>query len=440
MLAALPPPPVVLATSAASYLMAPAAGRRVTAWLEYPASRTRSPDSAASRRGDRLVVAARNGTRTQVVYDGGCSATQACNSVAAPLAGADGVLYAVADGRHADIASATLQRSPSRLVAQLTQPKGGPPPYTLQGPDAVWSTGGLLRARPPDGSAPARTLGTAPAGTTVYAVARREPVTAWLGRSAAGQDAVYEQLEGGRVTALYRETRAGVRLTALALLDGGRVAVVAMRSEDGARAASVLLVTPRQAEPEVLLTSVPSPAAYAYGPGLSVSGQSLAFRRRVGSERGLADQIVVLDVLSGTSRVVATARLRTTRLSDPSHRLRPRRLERRRDRGHAARALARARDARRERDARPGVRARALELARDADRLRAARRRRRRASSSSARPTRPAIRRRTPFPARRAATRACSARPAGPTCTAATAFTGCSTSSAARRRAPGRRC
>ena len=33
-----PPQPVVLATSVASYLAAPAAGRRVTAWLEYPAS------------------------------------------------------------------------------------------------------------------------------------------------------------------------------------------------------------------------------------------------------------------------------------------------------------------------------------------------------------------------------------------------------------------
>ncbi len=155
MLAALPPPPVVLATSAASYLMAPAAGRRVTAWLEYPASRTRSPDSAASRRGDRLVVAARNGTRAHVVYDGGCSATQACNSVAAPLAGADGVLYAVADGRHADIASATLQRSPSRLVAQLTQPTGGPPPYSLP-----WPRRGVVdrrpRARPPAGRLGAR--------------------------------------------------------------------------------------------------------------------------------------------------------------------------------------------------------------------------------------------------------------------------------------------
>jgi hypothetical protein len=51
---------------------------------------------------------------------------------------------------------------------------------------------------------------------------------------------------------------------------------------------------------------------------LSSFGQSVAFRRRVGSERGLADQIVVIDVLRGTSRVIASARLRTTRLSDPS--------------------------------------------------------------------------------------------------------------------------
>jgi hypothetical protein len=312
------PQPVVLATSVASYLVAPAAGRRVTAWLEYPAARATSPDAAARRRADRLVIANRAGRGVQVVYDGGCAAAQACDTVAAPLAGADTVLYAVADGRHADIASVSLQRRPSRLVAQMAQTAGGPPPYTLSGPEAVWSTGGALRERPPDISAPARTLVRAPAGGTVRAVARREPVTAWLARTTAGQDALYEQLEGGRAATLYRELRPGVRLTALALLDGGRVAVVAVRTANGARTASVLLVTPRQPEPAVLVASVPSPAAFAYSPTLSAFGQSLAFRRRVGTERGLADQIVVLDVLRGTSRVVASARLRTTRLSDPS--------------------------------------------------------------------------------------------------------------------------
>jgi hypothetical protein len=311
------PPPVVLATSVASYLVAPTAGRRVTAWLEFPAAHAVSVDAAARRKADRLVIANRDGRRTQVVYDGGCAATQPCDSVAAPQAGADMVLYAVADGRHADIASATLARSPSKLVAQMAQPKGGPPPYALSGPEAVWSTAGTLRERPPDNSGPPRTLATAAAGSTVYAVARREPVTAWLGRTAAG-DAVYEQIEGGRVTVLYRETRPGMRLTAIAMLDGGRVAVVAIRTAAGVRTASVLLVTPRLPEPAVLVTSVPSPQTLAYSPTVSAYGQSLAFRRRVGSDRGLTDQIVVLDLLRGTTRVVATARLRTTRLSDPS--------------------------------------------------------------------------------------------------------------------------
>ena len=44
----------------------------------------------------------------------------------------------------------------------------------------------------------------------------------------------------------------------------------------------------------------------------------MAFRRRVGSDRGLTDQIVVIDLLRGTTRVVASARLRVARLSDPS--------------------------------------------------------------------------------------------------------------------------
>jgi hypothetical protein len=152
----------------------------------------------------------------------------------------------------------------------------------------------------------------------VRGVVRREPVTAWLARSAAGQDAVYEQLDGGRATTLYRETRPGVRLTSLAMLDGGRVAVVALRTAQGSRTASVLLVTPGQNEPQLLVISAPSPVALAYSPVLSASGQRVAFRRRVGSERGLADQIVVLDVLRGTSRVVTSARLRSARLSDPS--------------------------------------------------------------------------------------------------------------------------
>ncbi len=158
----------------------------------------------------------------------------------------------------------------------------------------------------------------APPGGTLRAVVRHEPVTAWLSRAAAGQDAVYEQLDGGRPRLLYRETRPGVRLTALAPLDGGRVGVVALRTAGGGLTASVLLLTPGVAQPAVLAASAHSPQAHAYNPSLSSSGQSLAFRRRVGSERGLADQIVVIDVLRGTTRVVASALLRTARLSDPS--------------------------------------------------------------------------------------------------------------------------
>jgi hypothetical protein len=312
-----PPQPVVLAASADSYLVAPTAGRRITAWLEYPAARAVTPDASARRRANRLVVADRAGRRSHVIYDGGCSATQPCDSVAAPLAGADTVLYAVADGRHIDLAASTLQLRPARLVTQF---RAAPtlPPYALAGPEAVWYAAGLVRARPPDIKQPAHTLVAAPAGGAVRAVVRREPVTAWLARNAAGQDGVYEQIDGGRPATLYRETRPGVRLTALAMLDGGRVAVVAIRSSKASRTASVLLVTPRQPEPQLLVTSAPSPRALAYNPVISASGQRIAFRRRVGSARGLTDQIVVLDVLRGTSRVVTSARLRTTRLSDPS--------------------------------------------------------------------------------------------------------------------------
>jgi hypothetical protein len=152
----------------------------------------------------------------------------------------------------------------------------------------------------------------------VRAVARREPVTAWVSRTASGQDAVYEQLDGGRPGVLYRETRPGVRLTALAPLDGGRVAVVARRGSGGAQVASVLLLTPGVPQPAVLATSAPSPSRLTYNPSLSSFGQRVAFRRRVGSPRGLADQIVVVDVLRGTTRVVTSAPLRSTRLSDPS--------------------------------------------------------------------------------------------------------------------------
>jgi hypothetical protein len=312
-----PPQPVVLATSADSYLVAPAAGRRITAWLEFPAARAVTPDAAARRRANRLVVADRAGRRSHVVYDGGCSATQPCDTVAAPLAGSDSVLYAVAESRHTDLAASTLQIRPARLVTQF---RASPllPPYALAGPEAVWAAGGRIRARPPDIKAPAHTLVAAPAGGTVRAVVRREPVTAWLARNAAGQDGVYEQIDGGRPATLYRETRPGVRLTSLAMLDGGRVAVVALRSSKTSRTASVLLVTPRQPEPQLLVTSAPSPAALAYDPGVSAFGQRVAFRRRVGSVRGLSDQIVVLDVLRGTTRVVTTSQLRTTRLSDPS--------------------------------------------------------------------------------------------------------------------------
>ena len=83
---------------------------------------------------------------------------------------------------------------------------------------------------------------------------------------------MYEQIDGGRPAALYRETRAGVHLTSLATLDGGRVAVVALRSSATSRTASVLLVTPRQPEPQLLRDLRPSPSALAYDP-VSAFGQ-----------------------------------------------------------------------------------------------------------------------------------------------------------------------
>ena len=81
----------------------------------------------------------------------------------------------------------------------------------------------------------------------------------------------------------------------------------------------MLLVTPGLPRPQVLVASAPSPGSCRPdSPAISSFGQSVAFRRRVGSDRGLTDQIVVIDVLRGTTRVVASARLRTARLSDPS--------------------------------------------------------------------------------------------------------------------------
>ena len=102
-------------------------------------------------------------------------------------------------GRHADLASATLQLRPGRLVAQMAQPKGGPPPFALAGPEAVWYTAGARApaAARPEGARRPRWSPSRPAGR-VRAVVRHEPVTAWVARTPAGQDGVYEQLDGGR--------------------------------------------------------------------------------------------------------------------------------------------------------------------------------------------------------------------------------------------------
>ena len=129
------------------------AGRRVTAWLEFPAAR-----ATHARRRLRAGAATASssptapGASVQVVYDGRLRGQRSrATRVAAPLAGADTVLYAVADGRHADLAAASL-RAPRRAGSSrssLRRP-GGPPPYALAGPEAVWYTAGALRARPPD--------------------------------------------------------------------------------------------------------------------------------------------------------------------------------------------------------------------------------------------------------------------------------------------------
>ena len=181
MLAA-PPQPVVLATSVASYLVAPAAGRRVTAWLEFPASHAGSPDAVGAAQGqpprDRRSRRPARAGRLRRRLRG----LQRCDTVAAPQAGADTVLYAVADGRHADLASVTLQIRPGRLVAQMRQPWAGRRRHARWSA-AVWYTAGRVRERPPD-------LEPAPRSwrrrVDVRAVVRHEPVTAgW--RAAAGR-------------------------------------------------------------------------------------------------------------------------------------------------------------------------------------------------------------------------------------------------------------
>ena len=138
-----------------------------------------------------------------------------------------------------------------------------------------------------------------------------------------------------------------MRLTSLALLDGGRVAVVAVRTAAGARTASVLLVTPAPARARgarrlgaVAARLRLQPDALGLRPRAWRSGGASA------RERGLADQIVVIDVLRSTSRVVASvAPARGAALRSVA-RLRPRRLERgadRRGRGSCARACCRRR-------------------------------------------------------------------------------------------------
>ena len=196
-------------------------------------------------------------------------------------------------------------------------------------------------------------------------------------------------------------------------------------------------MTPAPARAAVLVASAPSPRALAYNPSLSAFGQSVAFRRRVGSERGLADQIVVIDVLRGTTprgreRAAAHAR------GSPIPRSATGAWSGARRRSPAAR-LVRSRvlaDAGVTDIARWCARS-SLEVAHDLIGCELLDRRRRRDASSSARPTRATSRPRTPFPGRRRATPACSGPPAASTSTAATASTGCSTSSAVQQEGAG---
>ena len=231
------------------------------------------------------MIADRAGRRSQVVYDGGCSAPAALRhrrGAARPAPTPCSTPWPTAVTPTSP--SATLQIRPAGSSRRCRSRRGVPPPYALAGPEAVWYAAGRVRARPPDIKAPARTLVAAPTGGTVRAVVRREPVTAWLARNAAGQDGVYEQIDGGRPATLYRETRPGVHLTSLALLDGGRVAVVALRSASdvahGERAARDARVSPSRS---CSSTSAPSPPALAYNPVVSAFGQ----QRRLPAARRL---------------------------------------------------------------------------------------------------------------------------------------------------------
>ena len=268
----------------------------------------------------------------------------ALRHVSAPLAGADTILYGVADGRtrtsprprsgaaragswHSWRRPAAPRRRSARRARGRVVSAGArcasARPTSRRPPRRSRRAGGRHRAR-----------GRAPRAR--HGVDRDAPPAAGRALRAA------RRRTGDR--ALPRDAR-GLQADVARRLDGGRVAVVALRTAAGATRATVLLVTPRLAEPAVLVASAPSPAALAYRPTLSSFGHGVAFRRRVGSERGLADQIVIVNALPGTApHRRERARARRAALRSVA-RLRPRRLERGRGRRHAPRTLARARDA-----------------------------------------------------------------------------------------------
>lgn len=310
--------PVVAYSTTTAWIAAPAIGAGDFAWLEV-GSQDGDVRAVAAFRGDRLII--RTGGQNRTVVHQPCAAMP-CNTVQAPVTGADGSFaYAVAFPGTAGYVANVNAAGASNVVAEdQTDAAAITTPHLVatSGAAVLWVDGNQIITAPNVGGTGVVMVTAEQAGGEITSLAAGPAGIAWSARTAAGGSLIGFRAAVGAISVRAAEpVAATATLYSVALADDGTVVAIrrtlakgrqqmSLMAYDTAGAGRVLLQSERFGKGEPFEATRPS-----------VAGTRVAVRLR-GGAGATRDELWIVDLTSGKRARVTAVERREARLTDPS--------------------------------------------------------------------------------------------------------------------------
>ena len=310
--------PVVAYTTTAAWIAAPAIGSGDFAWLEV-AKNEGDVRVVASFRGDRLIL--RSAGKTTPIVHQEC-AEPPCNTVQAPVTGADGSFaYAVAfPGTGGFVANVSAAGASNVVAEDRSEPSEITEPHLVATSAAavMWAEDNQIITAPNVGGTGVVLVTAEQAGGEITSLAAGPAGVAWSAKTVAGGTLIgYRSAVGALSVRAAEPDRKVATLYSVALADDGTVVAIRRTTAKGRQQVTLTAW-------DLAGVARPLVASAAFGKGEpfevtrpSVAGTRAAVRLR-GGKGGTRDELWIADLATGrTARVTAVERS-TARLTDPS--------------------------------------------------------------------------------------------------------------------------